>query len=69
MGTSSAMLLFLTYGVIDSDQDGIPDAWMIHYFGHPTGQPGNQSLATDDPDGDGMNNLSSTGNPPGQTTP
>ena len=41
----------------DSDSDGIPDWWMIQYFGHPTGEAGDKSLATDDADGDGMSNL------------
>jgi hypothetical protein len=30
---------------------------MIQYFGHPTGQAGDLSLAQDDADGDGMSNL------------
>jgi Tol biopolymer transport system component len=42
---------------LDSDSDGIPDWWMIEYFGHPTGQAGDLSLAQDDADGDGMSNL------------
>jgi hypothetical protein len=42
---------------VDSDGDGIPDAWMILNFGHPTGQIGDHSRAQDDPDGDGMTNL------------
>jgi Tol biopolymer transport system component len=42
---------------VDSDSDGIPDWWMIQYFGHPTGQAGDLSLAQDDADGDGMSNL------------
>ena len=42
---------------LDSDGDGIPDWWMIEYFGHPTGQAGDLSLAQDDADGDGMSNL------------
>jgi hypothetical protein len=42
---------------LDSDGDGIPDWWMIQYFGHPTGQAGDLSLAPDDADGDGMSNL------------
>jgi Tol biopolymer transport system component len=42
---------------LDSDGDGIPDWWMIQYFGHPTGQTGDLSRAQDDVDGDGMNNL------------
>jgi len=41
----------------DTDGDGIPDWWMIQYFGHPTGQAGDHSLAGDDPDGDGYTNL------------
>ncbi|HTQ50174.1 MAG TPA: hypothetical protein VMJ12_05645 [Candidatus Acidoferrales bacterium] len=42
---------------LDSDGDGIPDWWMIEYFGHPTGQAGDLSLAQDDADADGMSNL------------
>lgn len=42
---------------LDSDSDGISDWWMIEYFGHPTGQAGDLSLAQDDADGDGMSNL------------
>jgi Tol biopolymer transport system component len=42
---------------LDSDGDGIPDWWMILYFGHPTGQAGDLSLAQDDADGTGMSNL------------
>lgn len=42
---------------VDSDGDGIPDAWMWTYFGHPTGQAADHSLATNDADGDGMSNL------------
>src|SRR5262249_40403615 len=42
---------------VDSDGDGIPDAWTQQYFGHPTGQAGDQSRAQDDADGDGMTNL------------
>lgn len=41
----------------DSDGDGIPDAWMMQYFGHPTGLAADKSLASDDADGDGMSNL------------
>lgn len=41
----------------DTDHDGIPDAWMMQYFGHPTGQIFDHSLAQDDPDGDGYTNL------------
>jgi hypothetical protein len=42
---------------LDSDGDGIPDWWMIEFFGHPTGQAGDLSLAQDDADGTGMSNL------------
>ncbi len=42
---------------IDSDGDGIPDSWMWTYFGHPTGQAADHSLATNDADGDGISNL------------
>ncbi|MFO1477058.1 MAG: hypothetical protein U1F98_10455 [Verrucomicrobiota bacterium] len=41
----------------DSDHDGIPDWWMNQYFGHPTGQAGDYSMAQDDADGDGVSNL------------
>jgi hypothetical protein len=41
----------------DTDGDGIPDWWTTLYFGHPTGQPGDNSLAGQDADGDGMTNL------------
>jgi hypothetical protein len=43
--------------LVDSDGDGIPDWWMMKYFGHPTGQASDLSLASDDADGDGMSNL------------
>ena len=42
----------------DTDDDGIPDGWMIRYFGHATGLSADNSLAQDDKDGDGVNNLS-----------
>lgn len=42
---------------IDSDGDGIPDNWMMQYFGHATGQAGDLSRAQDDADGDGVSNL------------
>jgi len=44
-------------GDVDSDDDGIPDWWMLGYFNHPTGQTNDNSLASDDADGDGMSNL------------
>jgi autotransporter-associated beta strand protein len=43
--------------VIDSDSDGMPDAWMTQYFGHPTGQESDLSRAGDDHDNDGLTNL------------
>ena len=60
-GLSSSLALatrFMANGVdVDTDGDGIPDSWMIQYFGHPTGQASDQSLAQDDPDHDGLINL------------
>ena len=41
----------------DSDRDGIPDWWMLRYFGHTTGLTNDDSLANDDADGTGQNNL------------
>ncbi|HKW28141.1 MAG TPA: hypothetical protein VJT54_02315 [Verrucomicrobiae bacterium] len=43
--------------LVDSDADGIPDWWMMKYFGHLTGQTNDLSLAQDDADGDGVSNL------------
>lgn len=40
----------------DTDGDGIPDWWMVKYFGHPTGQAGDHSQAQDDFHGDGFTN-------------
>ena len=42
---------------VDSDGDGIPDAWMWTFFGHPTAQAADHSRATDDADGDGVSNM------------
>jgi hypothetical protein len=42
---------------VDNDGDGIPDSWMVQYFGHPTGQASDQSFAWSDPAGDGLSNL------------
>ena len=33
---------------LDSDGDGIPDNWMMQYFGHATGQAGDLSRAQDE---------------------
>ena len=44
-------------GLADSDGDGIPDWWMLQYFGHGTGQATDHSLAAQDADGDGLTNL------------
>jgi hypothetical protein len=38
-------------------QDGLPDYWSMNYFGHADPQAGDLSRATDDADGDGLNNL------------
>ena len=60
-GLSSALVpatRLMANGVdVDTDGDGIPDSWMIQYFGHPTGQASDQSFAWDDPAGDGLSNL------------
>jgi hypothetical protein len=37
--------------------DGIPDYWMVNYFGSATPSPDNLSQATDDADDDGLTNL------------
>ena len=36
---------------------GIPNGWRAWYFGHTDAQAGDKSLSTDDPDGDGHDNL------------
>jgi hypothetical protein len=41
----------------DDPSDGIPDDWMTSYFGHPAPQSADKSRATDDKDGDRINNL------------
>ena len=49
--------VLLPWGATDTDADGIPDQWTMHFFGHPTGQPGDLSQANDDADADGMSNV------------
>jgi hypothetical protein len=41
----------------DSPSDGIPDYWMLNYFGHADPQVGDQSRAADNPDQDKIKNL------------
>lgn len=41
----------------DTDSDGIPDWWMLSYFGHATGLASDNSLATSVIAGDGVSNL------------
>jgi hypothetical protein len=41
----------------DDDGDGLPDVWMLRYFGHPNASGPDHSRATDDADGDGVSNL------------
>lgn len=43
--------------ITDTDGDGIPDSWMLAYFGHSTGTESDLSRATDDADGDGVSNF------------
>ncbi|HTB84020.1 MAG TPA: alpha-amylase family glycosyl hydrolase [Candidatus Sulfotelmatobacter sp.] len=40
-----------------SDTDGIADWWRLAYFGHALGQASDLSRGQDDPDGDGVSNL------------
>ena len=42
---------------VSTSGDGIPDWWRSKYWGHATAQAKDLSRATDDPDGDGLNNL------------
>ena len=44
-------------GDLDTDGDGIPDWWVLGYFNHSTGQNADNSMASQDADGDGMSNL------------
>jgi hypothetical protein len=56
-GNTSAFAHNVTVSTTDSDGDGIPNAWTMLYFGHPTGQASDKSRAPDDADGDGLTNL------------
>jgi hypothetical protein len=49
---SAGELVFEEGQVEDSDADGLPDEWEIQYFGNLRDQS-----HSDDPDGDGVNNL------------
>ena len=49
--------LSLSQARVDTDGDGMPNWWMIGYFGHSTGLASDNSRAQDDADGDGMSNL------------
>jgi len=42
---------------VDSDGDGMPDGWMMQFFGHAFGLETDRSRAQDDADGDGFTNL------------
>jgi len=53
----------------DSDGDGIPDWWMVQYFGHLTGQAFDQSLPQGDPNGTGMTTLQDLLPAPTRTIP
>jgi hypothetical protein len=56
-GSPYSAPFFIDPSTVDTDGDGLPDCWMLQYFGHPTGQASDLSRAQDDPDGDGMSNL------------
>jgi hypothetical protein len=60
-GLSSALVLATRYmadgRTVDTDGDGIPDSWMMEYFGHPTGLASDNTLAQDSYSGDGISNL------------
>ncbi len=55
--TNNNTTSFAAYLWIDSDSDGIPDDWMMQYFGHPTGLASDNSRAEDSAAGDGISNL------------
>ena len=56
--TNFAMwLAFSPASGVSVDGDGVPNWWRQQYFGSITGSATNKSRGSDDPDGDGMNNL------------
>ena len=61
MATSSNIThtatIMLTIHLLDTDGDGISDSWTQQYFGSSTGLVSNLSMAYQDADGTGQNNL------------
>jgi len=55
--TNNNTTAFAVNLLLDSDGDGIPDSWMMSFFGHSTGLAGDKSRAQDDADGDGLTNF------------
>lgn len=52
-----ALVRVLSYrGDVTVSPDGLPNYWMIQYFGNSSPSAGNKSRLTDDADGDGLNN-------------
>jgi len=49
--------IMLTIVPLDTDGDGVPDSWTQQYFGSSTGLVSNLSMAYQDADGTGQNNL------------
>ena len=57
MDTNHSTITFSVLLWVDSDSDGIPDWWLLQYFGHTTGSAADLSRTEDDADGDGVTNL------------
>ena len=57
IGERTDSLFIRALSWLDSDADGIPDWWMLKYFGHPTGEAADHSLASDDYDSNRVSNL------------
>ena len=55
--TTHTATITLTVHLPDADGDGIPDSWTQQYFGSSTGLVSNLSMANQDADGTGQNNL------------